>query len=349
MPANSFSRRVLAWWRRHGRKDLPWQRRPDPYRVWVSEIMLQQTQVGTVIGYFDRFMERFPTLERLAAGSEDEVLELWTGLGYYARARNLHRAARLALERHGCLPPDLDALTALPGIGRSTAGAILALAHGEPATILDGNVKRVLARHAGVDGWPGTPAVMRRLWALAEGRTPPRQAGPYAQAMMDLGATLCTRASPGCAACPVAGDCVALREGRQTDWPAPKPRKSLPERQTWMLLLHDDQGAVLLQRRPPSGVWGGLWSLPEAAGTAEADTLARALVGRSPTQWRALEPIRHTFTHFRLHIHPLVGRVHGPATAGVKDAVQVWYKPGQPPPGGMPAPVVSLLDGPDGP
>ncbi|AOU96676.1 A/G-specific adenine glycosylase [Acidihalobacter yilgarnensis] len=343
----TFSQRVLGWWRLHGRKDLPWQRDPTPYRVWVSEIMLQQTQVNTVIGYFDRFMTRFPTLEDLAAAPLDEVLELWTGLGYYARARNLHRAAQNAIARHAGLPQSLEALVALPGIGRSTAGAVLALAHGAHATILDGNVKRVLARHGGVDGWPGEPAVMRGLWSLAEALTPSRQAGPYAQAMMDLGATLCTRSRPNCEVCPVNADCIAMREGRQADWPTPKPRKTLPERQIWMLLLRDHEGAVFLERRPPSGIWGGLWSLPEVATRAEADARAYALAGGRPACWRALDPIRHTFTHFRLNIHPLTGRLHGPAALGVKDAAQVWYKPGQPPPGGMPAPVVSLLEQPE--
>ncbi|AOV15709.1 A/G-specific adenine glycosylase [Acidihalobacter aeolianus] len=341
-----FSERVLAWWRRHGRKDLPWQREPTPYRVWVSEIMLQQTQVGTVVGYFDRFMARFPDLEALATAPVDEVLGLWSGLGYYARARNLHRAAQEAHVLHGGLPADLEALAALPGIGRSTAGAILALGHGRPASILDGNVKRVLARHAGIDGWPGETAVLHRLWALAEERTPEHEAGPYAQAMMDLGATLCTRANPCCGDCPVAADCVAQREGRQRELPAPKPRKTTPERETWMLLLYDAAGAVLLERRPPSGIWGGLWSLPEAASADEADARARELAGRTPATWQALPPFRHAFTHFRLRIHPLAGRLHGPAAVGVKDTAQVWYKPGQPPPGGIPAPVASLLEQP---
>ena len=269
-----FAERLLAWFADHGRHDLPWQRDPSPYGVWVSEIMLQQTQVATVIPYYERFMARFPDLAALAEAPLDEVLAHWSGLGYYARARNLHRAARQAMAEHGGrLPETIDALQALPGIGRSTAGAILSLALGQRHPILDGNVKRVLARHAAVAGWPGKAAVQRTLWELAEARTPRRRVADYNQAMMDLGATLCTRARPACERCPVAADCRAREQGLQTDYPGPRPRRELPERQVQMLLVRDPQGRVLLERRPPQGVWGGLWCLPELA--TEADPLAR--------------------------------------------------------------------------
>ncbi|WP_455380615.1 A/G-specific adenine glycosylase [Acidihalobacter prosperus] len=342
-----FNQRVIDWWHHHGRKDLPWQRSVTPYRVWVSEVMLQQTQVNTVIGYFDRFMERFPSIGALADASIDAVLELWTGLGYYARARNLHRAAKEAVNRYGDLPKDLEALIALPGIGRSTAGAIMSLAHGISEPILDGNVKRVLARHAGIEGWVGRNDVQRKLWALAGEHTPTKQADVYTQAIMDLGATVCTRRHPDCDHCPVEVDCLARIEGRQSDLPTPKPNKKLPEHDAWMLFLQDQGGAVLLERRPSQGIWGGLWSLPEVAGPCEAEAYICDFVNKKITLKQASKPIRHTFTHFRLNIHLLRGYLKSPVVSGVKDTLRVWYKPGQQPPGGMPAPVVTLLKEPN--
>ena len=344
MSRDAFSRRVLKWWREHGRKDLPWQRDPTAYRVWVSEIMLQQTQVTTVIPYFERFMASFPNLPELAAAPLDDVLQHWSGLGYYARARNLHKAAGVVADEHGGeLPQDLEALCALPGIGRSTAGAILSLACAQPQPILDGNVKRVLCRYHGVDGWPGAPEVLRRLWALAEEHTPDSDAGPYTQAMMDLGATLCTRARPACECCPLAQGCVALREGRQRELPASRPRRKLPERETWLLMLCDAQGRVLLERRPPTGIWGGLWSLPEAATRAEADEWLRR-EGGADVAWQPMAALTHTFSHFRLNIRPLLAARQTPACGGVKDQARVWYKPGQSPPGGIAAPVAQLVE-----
>ena len=343
MSGSGFSTRVLAWWREHGRKDLPWQREPTAYRVWVSEIMLQQTKVATVVPYFERFMARFPCLPDLAAAPLDDVLHHWSGLGYYARARNLHKAARLVMEKHaGELPGDVDALCALPGIGRSTAGAILSLAHGQARPILDGNVKRVLCRFHSIDEWPGSTAGLRRLWTLAEAYTPERDAGPYAQAMMDLGATLCTRSHPACERCPLKSDCVARREGRQGQLPMPRPRRVLPQREAWFLLLRDAQGRVLLEQRPPSGIWGGLWSLPQAVTRAEADRWLKAEAGED-ARWMALEPLIHTFSHFRLLIRPLLAVRQTPCAGGVKDRPRVWYKPGLPPPGGLPTPVTQLI------
>src|SRR5690606_8097985 len=248
---NDFARRLLAWFDRCGRHDLPWQRDRRPYAVWVSEIMLQQTQVATVIPYFERFVARFPDVEVLAEASLDDVLALWSGLGYYARARNLHRAAQLVVERYGGdLPDSLDELMALPGIGRSTAGAILAQAHGVRAPILDGNVKRVLARHAGIEGWPGEREVEQTLWAIADERTPSERVADYTQAIMDLGAMLCTRRRPACTVCPVVEDCRACRLGIQERLPSPRPKRERPRRRRMMLVVRDSQGRVLLERRP---------------------------------------------------------------------------------------------------
>ena len=339
-----FAIRLAAWQDRHGRHDLPWQREPTPWRVWVSEIMLQQTQVATVIPYFERFIARFPEVGALAAADPDEVLALWSGLGYYARARNLHRAAQHVVERHGGeVPQDLEGLTALPGIGRSTAAAILALSHDLPHPILDGNVRRVLARHAAVEGWPGQPAVTRTLWEIAESRMPKRGAAAYTQAIMDLGATVCTARNPACEACPVSGDCAARLEGRQNELPEPRPRRALPTRRCFMLLL-EHEGGLLLERRPPSGIWGGLWSLPEVEDAKAAREWCRANLGGAPRRFRRLSAIRHGFTHFRLEAVPLAAEVDNPAGCVMEGGRWLWYKAGQTLPGGMPAPVARLLE-----
>ena len=303
-----YAEKLLAWFDRHGRHDLPWQHPRTPYRVWLSEIMLQQTQVGVVIPYFERFIASLPELPQLAAASQDQVLALWSGLGYYSRARNLHAAARLCVQRHGGeLPRDPDALLALPGIGRSTAGAILAQAWGEQAPILDGNVKRVLARLHGIEGWPSTPAVEKRLWAIAEAALPTARMADYTQAQMDFGATLCTRHNPACVVCPLQGDCQALAEDRVNLLPSPKPGKPLPRREASVLLLHDGQERVLLQRRPATGVWASLWSLPQFEHAADAcDWLQRQGDAEGPS---ALPAIEHGFSHYRLTLHPLQARL----------------------------------------
>lgn len=340
---DSFARRLIDWQRQHGRHDLPWQRNPTPYRVWVSEIMLQQTQVGTVIPYFRRFMERFPTLSHLAKAPLDDVLALWSGLGYYSRARNLHRAAQICLERHGGqLPDDFDALLALPGIGRSTAGAIQALARNEPRPILDGNAKRVLARFHGVEGWPGKTAVARRLWQLAEKHTPRERAAEYTQAIMDLGASVCTRSSPACPACPLASDCRARAQGNPEAYPGRKRARARPHRATLMLVLRDAQDRVLLERRPPAGVWGGLWSLPEADATDDPrGTAERA--GYRVERAHRLEPLRHGFTHYTLDIHPVALRVRD-GTGRIMDAESHrWLSPEQALELGLPQPVRRIL------
>jgi A/G-specific adenine glycosylase len=336
----SFADRLLAWWQHHGRHDLPWQHPRTPYRVWVSEIMLQQTRVETVVGYFRCFVERFPDVEALAAADLDDVLALWSGLGYYARARNLHAAARvIAAEHGGRFPADVESLEALPGIGRSTAAAIVAQGFDRRAAILDGNVKRVIARHAGIEGWPGRTAVARVLWAESEARTPADRAADYTQAIMDLGATLCTPKAPACEACPVAADCVARRESRQAELPAPKPRTTVPERVQRYLVARDDRGRVLLQRRPPAGVWGGLWCVPEVG----------AIAVRRDEMLPAPAPIRHAFTHFRLEMQFEHVRVD-PSDRAVGDGGdRAWFTRDEALAAGLPRPVRTLIEELDAP
>jgi A/G-specific adenine glycosylase len=339
--------RLLTWHERHGRTDLPWQRDPGPFRVWVSEIMLQQTRVSTVIEYFERFVARFPDAAHLAAAEVDAVLHLWSGLGYYARARNLHRAARIVRERHGgALPEDLESLMALPGIGRSTAGAILALAHGQRHPILDGNVKRVLCRYHGLEGWPGNGAVARRLWDLADRHTPDVGVARYTQAIMDVGATLCTRARPSCQACPLARDCHARMAGRTESLPTPRPRREPPLRETVFVVVRDRHGRVLLERRPPVGIWGGLWSFPECATADEVSAWCRRELGAAPRALRELPEIRHGFTHFRLNILPVLVDPGTEVEAGsvLEGPERLWYKDATPAAVGLAAPVAALLE-----
>jgi A/G-specific adenine glycosylase len=307
-PESGFASRVIEWQGRAGRHDLPWQVR-DPYRIWLSEIMLQQTQVSAVIPYFQRFTARFPDLATLAAASEDDVLALWSGLGYYARARNLHAAAqRMVAEHGGRFPEDFDVIAALPGIGRSTAGAIAVFAFGARHAILDGNVKRVLARHFGIEGFPGEKAVENRLWAKAEALLPAHNLEAYTQGLMDLGATICVRTRPACDACPLEAACVARRLGRTRDFPAPRPRKALPEKSTVMLVLQRE-GEVLLEKRPVPGIWGGLWSFPEIAQADDAPRIARERYGARVRVDGSLPAVRHGFTHFALTIQPTVLQV----------------------------------------
>lgn len=342
---NDFARRLLAWFDRCGRHDLPWQRDRRAYTVWVSEIMLQQTQVATVIPYFERFVGRFPDVDALAAAELDDVLALWSGLGYYARARNLHRAARIVVDEWGgALPDALDALIALPGIGRSTAGAILAQAHGVRAPILDGNVKRVLARHAAIEGWPGERETERTLWALADAHTPSERVADYTHAIMDLGATLCTRSRPACTVCPVASDCDAARLGIQARLPTPRPKRERPRRRRTMLVVRDGQGRVLLERRPERGLWGGLYSLPELDdGDAARDWCLRRL-GAAPARERALPGLSHAFTHFDLDIEPRLVSLDRADGALMDSENLVWYNPAAQQPIGIAAPIRALLE-----
>ena len=294
MASSSFATRIIRWQRSHGRHDLPWQGTRDAYRLWLSEVMLQQTQVATVIPYFERFVARFPTVKDLASAPEDDVLALWSGLGYYARARNLHRAAREVMANGGVFPTSAAQLEELPGIGRSTAAAIAAFASGEVGAILDGNVKRVLARHAAIEGDPSQPVVVSRLWEAAQARLPRRDIERYTQGMMDLGAGICV-ARPRCDACPVAADCVARLTDRIDELPGKRRRAVRPRKRTAMLVVLS-QGEVLLEKRPAKGIWGGLWSLPETP----AD--------RRPKAATALEPFEHAFTHFTLEVTPWLVR-----------------------------------------
>ena len=341
-----FAGRLLAWFDANGRHDLPWQHPRTPYRVWLSEVMLQQTQVRVVIPYFERFVAALPEIRALADASVDEVFALWSGLGYYARARNLHAAARLCVAQHdGELPRDFDALLALPGIGRSTAGAILSQAWGERFAILDGNVKRVLCRVHGIPGWPGAPPVEKRLWAIAEAHLPHARLADYTQAQMDFGATLCTRADPACVLCPLRADCVALRDDLVRELPTPKPGKPLPERHALVLLLRDADDRVLLQRRGPAGVWAGLWSLPEAGDHAAARNWFEANIAGDYDAANPLAAIDHGFTHYRLAMQPLEWREVA-SRDGVRDNADLrWTARAELASLGIPAPVRKLLEG----
>jgi A/G-specific adenine glycosylase len=305
--------------------------------------MLQQTQVSTVIGYFNRFMQRFPDVATLAAAPVDEVLHLWSGLGYYARARNLHRAAQEIVARHGAgFPRTLEEVMGLPGIGRSTAGAILSLACGQRQPILDGNVKRVLARYFAVEGVPALPAVTARLWEYADRCTPDKRVGEYTQAIMDLGATLCTRSRPTCGICPVSAGCLARARNRQNQLPTPRPRRERPQKQTWMLLALRET-AVLLERRPPAGLWGGLWGFPEFASPQAAREWCQMKFGEPAGPPRQAPPLHHAFTHFDLRIEPLLIDC-GSRHAVSEEGQWMWYDPSRPARLGLAAPVKELID-----
>jgi A/G-specific adenine glycosylase len=339
-----FSRAVLEWFDNHGRKDLPWQHDKTAYRVWISEIMLQQTQVATVIPYFQRFMRRFPTVKALADAPLDEVLQLWSGLGYYARARNLHKAAQLIRDQHQQqFPREFAQVQALPGIGRSTAGAILSLACGQRHAILDGNVKRVLSRVFAVQGWPGEPAVAATLWDHAERLTPRQRVADYNQAMMDLGAGVCARTKPACLLCPVNAFCEACKSQRPTDFPQRKPGKEKPVKQTAMLMLIAPGNKILLEKRPPAGIWGGLLSFPELDIHSGVDAWCQSRFGAGVRDSAVWPTLRHTFSHYHLDITPKVVWMNNPADAVMEDGSWVWYK-GGPLSGGVAAPVKRLLN-----
>jgi len=334
---------LLAWHARAGRHDLPWQSDRTPYRVWVSEIMLQQTQVATVIPYYERFMQRFPDVRTLAAAPVDEVLHLWSGLGYYARARNLHRAAgQICAEHGGELPRTFAGLACLPGVGRSTAGAILALSLGERFPILDGNVRRVLSRYFGVAGGKATGAGAKRLWELSERCTPARRVADYTQAIMDLGATLCVRSRPRCEACPLSVGCCARRNGREYQRPASRSAPVRRTRSVFMVVALNEDGSVLLERRPESGVWGGLWCLPEFDTASAAQAFIRHSLVTSRVEPQPLCAIEHAFTHFSLVISPLLVHCAG-AAAVVEQGTSLWYNVRAPARIGLPAPITALL------
>ena len=336
----SFASRIILWQQRHGRHTLPWQTGRDPYRIWLSEIMLQQTQVATVIPYFERFVARFPNLRSLAAAQEDDVLTLWSGLGYYSRARNLHAAACSINEQHGGeFPATPDTIAQLPGVGRSTAAAIAALAFGQPCAILDGNVKRVLARHGGVPGWPGDRKVETTLWQLAESRMPKTAIEAYTQGMMDLGALVCSRSKPNCTDCPVSADCIAHAQRRTGELPTPRPRKVLPEKQVQMLLLLD-HGELMLEKRPARGIWGSMWSLPELPVDHDPVNHCREHLGLTAGTPQALPQLSHSFTHFRLHIHPICIPIAHRLT---NPPGWVWRSPAEALDAALPAPVRKLI------
>jgi A/G-specific adenine glycosylase len=344
--AEAFAQRLLDWFALYGRQSLPWQSNPTPYRVWVSEVMLQQTQVATVIPYYARFMARFPDVASLASAPLDEVLHLWTGLGYYARARNLQACAQVVVAQYGGeFPQALQAMMDLPGIGRSTAGAILALSGGQPLPILDGNAKRVLARVFGIAGDPTSTAVLAALWAQADACTPARAVAAYTQAIMDLGAIVCTRSNPACTVCPMNAGCIAALEGRQTQLPGTKQKRVRPSREATILIAeieHNGSTAVLVERRPPSGVWGGLWSPPQFASEGDALAWCRQEFGDTPES-QLLPPIDHAFTHFDLRLNPLLVRCA--RTTSVHDAgTHRWYPLEAPPRIGLPQPIRRLFE-----
>ena len=337
-----FAPALFDWYAKHGRHDLPWTRSRSPYHVWLSEIMLQQTQVSTVLGYFSRFISALPTVQALADAPEDQVLGLWTGLGYYSRARNLHKAAKRCVEIHGgAIPDNFAALIALPGIGRSTAGAILSQAFNQPFPILDGNVKRVLTRVIGERDWPGKPAVEKRLWSLAETLMPASDVADYTQAIMDLGATLCTRSKPRCVACPLNELCVAHETGNTGNIPARKPKKPVPERQCAVVWLQDSDGAHFLKKRPETGIWGSLWSLPQFDDVADANAW---LAEQGIQEARELPAFRHVFTHFKLEITPVHAVVTRKPQRVREDLPSTWADADTLSTLGMPAPIRKLLE-----
>lgn len=326
MAKATFAQRVLEWFAHSGRHHLPWQDHPDAYRVWISEIMLQQTQVNTVIPYYQTFMAQYPNIAALARAPQDEVLHLWTGLGYYARARNLHRCAQIVQEQHGgAFPCSVEELVALPGIGRSTAGAILALGMGVRAPILDGNVKRVLCRYHAIEGWPDQPSVQKLLWPIAEAATPKTDFAQYTQAMMDLGATLCTRSKPACERCPLQRSCQALLSNRVSELPHRKPKKTLPRRSVYMLMCCNAAGEVLLEQRPATGIWGGLWSFTEFETLEGLDAYCQEnLLPRTPA--REVWPVvKHTFSHFHLDITPVLISAQPSPRAVMEPKPQLCY------------------------
>lgn len=338
----NFSQKLIVWQKAHGRHTLPWQNTRDPYAIWISEIMLQQTQVSAVIPYYQRFMAGFPDIASLASAEEDDVLRHWSGLGYYSRARNLHQAARLMAERHaGAFPHDVDTIQALPGIGRSTAAAIAAFAFGQRQAILDGNVKRVFARFFGIEGWPGQLAVEKRMWTLAESLLPETDIDIYTQGLMDLGATLCTRSKPDCNQCPMQANCIARRDGLVARLPSPKPSKALPEKHVVMLLLLDGH-EILLEKRPPVGIWGGLWSLPEIADDEGAQQAAQQRFGLETEVLPPLAMLPHTFSHFRLNITPQPLRVIG-RTVECREPGIIWLDKEDAIASALPTPIRTLL------
>lgn len=344
MPDSTFSEAILKWFDRHGRKDLPWQQDINPYRVWVSEIMLQQTQVGTVIPYYEKFMASFPTVNSLATADEDKVLQHWSGLGYYARARNLHKTAQLVhREYQGEFPESVEQLTQLPGIGRSTAGAIFCISMAGRAPILDGNVKRVLARYHAVEGWTGQTKTQKLLWQYAERYTPTARIADYTQAIMDLGATLCTRSNPQCQRCPLKSTCEAYATDRVSEFPNAKPKKSIPTRHAYFILLKNNEGEILLEKRPPQGIWGGLWSLPQHEDKTEIIQQLEQTLGCGIEETLAAKSRRHTFSHFHLEMQPIHALINSRVQQVTEPNRWRWYNTEEIDQVGLAAPIKSIL------
>jgi A/G-specific adenine glycosylase len=345
LDSKKFSPAVLEWYDCHGRKDLPWQQQITPYRVWISEIMLQQTQVNTVISYFHRFMQRFPDVKTLAQANMDDVLHLWSGLGYYARARNLYKTAVVILQKYnGEFPDNLEALANLPGIGLSTAGAILSLSMNISAAILDGNVKRVLARVCAIDEWPGQLKIIRQLWEIAISLTPQERVANYNQAMMDLGAMICTRSQPKCSACPLMFCCQAYQQKNVSAYPVAKPKKSLPKRQAYFLILQNHANEILLIKRPAVGIWGGLWSLPECSAPQMLNDWSKQNLACQLSDIEVMPDVQHVFSHFQLTLVPIKAKVKKQLPLIMESAEQVWYKKGKQQTIGLPAPIQKILE-----
>ena len=336
-----FQQQLLSWFDQQGRKNLPWQQFINPYRIWLSEIMLQQTQVATVIPYFQAFTEKFPDIHTLANASVDEVLQQWSGLGYYARARNLHKAAQKIVEM-GFFPNTLKELTDLPGIGQSTAGAILSIAFNNSHPIMDGNVKRVLCRFKGIEGWPGHSQIAKQLWAISYELTPQQRVADYTQAIMDLGATVCTRNRPRCSSCPIQAHCFAHLHNCVSLLPTPKQSKVLPIKQLLLLVIKNNNGEILLEKRPPTGIWGGLWSLPEASDRAEALTWC-AQKQISIIDYQITAPKRHTFSHYHLDYSPLLINANNTTNFVMESEQMLWYNAEQIRELGLATPIKNLL------
>ena len=334
--------KILPWYKHHGRKDLPWQKSKNAYGIWISEIMLQQTQVATVIPYYQRFMDRFPTISDLGHAEVDDVLAHWSGLGYYARARNLHKAAQLIIQKHrGTFPTEFDNVVALPGIGRSTAGAILAFSDNQRWPILDGNVKRVLCRFYAIEGYPGQREVENQLWQIANKNTPIKQVAKYTQAIMDLGATICVRRNPLCESCPLESLCEGRKQGIESRLPTPKPKKSLPTKEIAMLLILNNKNQILLEKRPPSGIWGGLWSLPECGAGEDIKSYCDSNLGLMGNLKTKLDTYKHSFSHYHLIINPQLLQVD--LTTKLKEDNLSWFDFDEIGQLGLPKPVKSLI------
>lgn len=339
---SDFSSRLITWQKQYGRHDLPWQNTTDPYAIWVSEIMLQQTQVSAVIGYYAKFMQRFPDIATLANATQDEVLQHWSGLGYYSRARNLHHAAQTVMDDfHGQFPQEFAAIQTLSGIGRSTAAAIASFAFNQVQTILDGNVKRVLTRYFAIAGWPSHPKIEKALWLLAESLLPQHEMVAYTQGLMDLGATLCTRSKPQCQICPLKTTCKAYQQNIVAQLPTPKPRKAIPEKNTTMLILRQGN-EVLLEKRPPNGIWGGLWCFPETDTSDDYTAITQNRFGVTTEPEKPLGILSHAFTHFKLHITPQPMQVLNKASK-VSEAGQIWLNVEDAISAAIPTPVRKIL------